>query len=52
MQNRWDWINDLKNEFFDSNEATNLCIIVVDWEKLAQGSFQIFHVNNRIDYYF
>jgi hypothetical protein len=52
MQNRWDWVNDLKNELFDSIESTNLCIIAVDWEKLAQGYFQIFRVNNRIDYYF
>ena len=44
MKNRWDWITVLRNEFFDSKEANNLCVIVVDWEKLAQG-FTLFYKN-------
>jgi hypothetical protein len=37
MDNRWDWVDDMKNEFFKLTEIKNLCIIAVDWKELATG---------------
>ena len=37
MKTRWNWIEDLKNELFDSPDSNNLCIIAVDWKELGTG---------------
>jgi hypothetical protein len=37
MDTRWDWVEDMKNEFFNSTERHKLCVIAVDWKELATG---------------
>ena len=37
METRWDWVDDLKNEFFNLSDSNELCIIAVDWKELATG---------------
>jgi len=41
MTNRWNWVKDMRNEMFKSNESSKLCIIIVDWKELARGGDHI-----------
>ena len=37
MTTRWDWVYELKKEMLRSKEASQLCIVIVDWKELANG---------------
>lgn len=37
MNYRWNWVDDMIREMFKTPESSRLCVIVLDWEKLARG---------------